>query len=201
MSRRSRALSGAGISALVAAIFTLVAGPMAAPGSSNRVAPSFDGACEISGVATFDHPVTNETEANGGRFRSQDGLSNCVGELSAGGEDLGSGTWPVRARARVTGPLSCISGTLNGRARITVLDGEGLALRIAGRKVKGWARIEMRHAVAAGGITFFGAGGSRAEGVYHFTPSASAVAGCAAAGDTQLPMAVRFATSGAFQTR
>lgn len=172
-----------------------------AEAAGKRVAPSFDGSCELSGVATFDHPVTNTTEANGGRFRSQEGLANCVGDLSAGGVDFGSGTYPVKARARATGTLSCASGSLAGRARIAVLGDDGRTLKVDGRRVRGWAQIQMEHAVAAGRITFFGKGDSQADGVYNFTPSAAAVANCAAKGDKQLPMAVRFTTDGEFQTR
>lgn len=194
MTRRIWVMAAVAIGALV-----LVPGLTTAAGK--RVAPSFNGSCELSGVATFDHPVTNATEENGGRFRSQEGLANCVGELSAGGVDFGSGTYPVKARARATGPLSCTSGTLRGRSRIVVLGEDGRALKVGDRRVRGWAEIELRHAIAAGGISFFGAGDSRAEGVYNFTPSVGAVANCAGPGDKQLPMAIRFSTTGDFQTR
>jgi len=185
--------------AATATTLLLIVGPVTAAGE--RVAPTFDGSCELSGVATFDHPVTNAPESNGGTFRSHKGLANCVGDLSAGGRDLGSGTWPVRAHARATGTFSCASGSLTGRARIVVLGDDGRAIKVRGKRVRGWARIEMQHAVASGSISFLGRRDSRAEGVYNFTPSAAAIANCAAKGDKQLPMAVRFTTTGKFRTR
>ena len=77
----------------------------------------------------------------------------------------------------------------------------GKPLRVRGRTVEIRARIEMAHSVAGGTIEFFGARGTTAGGVYNFTPSAGAVAGCAAAGDRSLPMAVRMSTRGEFVSR
>jgi hypothetical protein len=162
--------------------------------------PSIDGSCELSGVARFDHPATNAVEANGGTFHSQAGLGNCIGTLRLNGSDLASGQIPVRARARATGDFSCLSGGLGGRAVMTFLDQAGSPLRVNGRKVKVRSRIAMAHAVAAGSIEFLGAGGSSAGGIYNFTPSGGAIAGCAQGGDSSLPMSVRYTTRGEFQS-
>jgi len=192
-SRRFRS----GLAALaVAGIFL---GPSAAASGAAR--PSFDGSCELSGVADFDRPVTNETEPNGGTFHSQPGLGNCVGTLRARGRLLGSRDWSVRARARAGGEFSCLTGSLRGSATMLFLGENGKPLRVRGRTVEIRARIEMAHSVAGGTIEFFGARGTTAGGVYNFTPSAGAVAGCAAAGDRSLPMAVRMSTRGEFVSR
>lgn len=167
---------------------------MASASASPR--PSFDGSCELSGTATFDHPVTNTVERNGGTFRSQPGLGNCIGTLRVGGEELGTQTWAVRARARARGEFSCITGSLGGRASMLFLGEGGKPIRVSGRRVKIRAHIAMAHAVAAASIEFLGARGTSAGGAYNFTPSAGAIAGCAQQGDSSLPMAVRMTTRG-----
>jgi len=195
MTTSSRCRSGLAALA-VAGVFL---GPSAA--ASDAARPSFDGSCELSGVAEFDRPVTNETESNAGTFRSQPGLGNCIGTLKAGGKLLGSREWSVRARARARGEFSCVTGSLRGTARMLFLRDNGKPLRVRGRRVEIRAHIEMAHSVAAGTIEFFGARGTTAGGVYNFTPSLGAVAGCAADGDRSLPMAVRMSTRGEFVSR
>ncbi len=81
---------------------------------------------------------------------------------------------------------------------MTFLRRIGAPLRVGGRAVKIRARIILRHSVVAGTIEFFGARGTTAGGVYNFTPSVGAVAGCARDGDRSLPMAVRMSTHGKF---
>ncbi len=180
---------------LVAAAVVLLAS--ASPASAAQ-RPSFNGSCELSGVVDFDRPVTNERTRNGGTFRTQPGLGNCIGTLRAGGKSLGSRPWSVRARARGRGEFSCLTGSLRGGATMTFLRRNGAPLRVDGRTVKIRARIVLRHALVAGTIEFFGARGTTAGGVYNFTPSVGAVAGCARGGDRSLPMAVRMSTHGKF---
>ena len=170
----------------------------ATPASAASPPPEFDGSCELSGTARFDHPVTNTVESNGGTFRSSPGLGNCIGTLSAGGRPLDGSQWQIRAKARAKGDFSCLNGSLSGRASMLFLDGEGDPLRVDGRRVKIRARIAMAHAVAAGSIEFLGGRGTSAGGAYNFTPSGGAVAGCAQGGDESLPMTVRMSTRGAF---
>jgi len=166
------------------------------PASASAARPAFDGSCELSGIARFGHPVTNDVEPNRGKFRSQPGLGNCLGTLSIGDRVFEGTQWPVRARARATGEFSCLTGSLGGRASVVFLDGDGKPLRAHGRKVRIRAVIAMAHAVAAGSIEFAGAKGSSAGGTYNFTPSLGAVAGCAEGGDESLPMTVRYSTRG-----
>lgn len=181
--------------AVVAIGFSTVSEPVAAQAAKRAF---FDGSCELSGVARFDHPVTNNVEPNGGTFRTQPGLGNCIGTLRVGNRTLGTQEWAVRARARARGDFSCLSGSLGGRAVTLFLGEDGKPLRVRGRRVRVRGLIAMAHAVAAGSIEFLGGRGSTAGGVYNFTPSGGAVAGCAQNGDKSLPMAVRFTTRGEF---
>lgn len=195
MRKNLRRMSG--LAAPVVAAVLLV--PTASASSSTR--PSFDGSCELTGVAHFDRPVTNESEQNGGTFRSQPGLGNCVGVLRAGRRRFDSREWSVRARARARGEFSCISGNLAGSATMVFLRANGKPLRVRGRRVEIKARIEMAHTVVGGTIEFSGARDTTAGGVYSFTPSLGAVSGCAEDGDRSLPMAVRMSTRGEFVSR
>ena len=187
----------AGMRRSVAGLTMCVAGLAAAPAGA-AAPPSVEGACELGGNAVFDHPVTNATRFNGGTFHSDDGLANCVGTLKVGGRSYGPRVWPVRATGRSTGNLSCAAGTLTGRATLLFLRPDGRPLRLSGSTIAFRARIVQHHVVAAGLIDFVGRPGSRAGGIYNFTPSASAIGGCFAAGDKRLPMTVRMSTLGSF---
>lgn len=166
--------------------------------ASAAPSPVFNGGCELSGVATFDKPVSNETKKNGGRFKTQPGLGNCVGDLTVGRHELGIASYPVRAVARGVGDFSCASGTLAGRGRIVILDEVGKRLRVRGRPVIFRAGFTMTHAVVGGTVAYSGTQDTLATGIYNFTPSAGAVTNCELAGERSLPMAVRFNTQGDF---
>ncbi len=174
-----------------------VAVPGAAAASQ---APRFNGLCELTGTAQFASPVTNATTENSATFRSEDGLANCTGELEVAGKSLGSAIWPVRAEARASGAFSCIAGSLQGGASITVLGPGGAPLVVDGQVATARADVRLDHAVVGGTISFSGANGTSAGGLYNFTPSIAAIGQCAAGGDEALQMAVRFTTFGWFES-